>query len=670
MTKFFDRILFGGDYNPNQWPKEIWEEDIRIFKKASINSATVNVFSWAKIQPSENCYDFEELDQIIEKLSTEGFDIVLATSTAALPAWMFKKYPEVARTDYDGRHHKFGQRHNACPNSLVYQKYAERLATKLAERYGENPQVTCWHINNEYGGECYCDNCEKAFRVWLKDKYHTIEALNKAWNMEFWGHTVYEWDEIVLPNALSEGIGYDKTAFAGISIDYRRFNSDSLLKNYMMERDAIRKIDPTTPITTNLMGTFKGLDYFKWAKEMDLVSWDNYPSYNTPWSLVAMTHDLMRGLKQQPFMLMEQTPSQQNWQPYNSLKKPGQMRAQSYQTIAHGADTIQYFQLRRSIGACEKFHGAVIEHVGHEDTRVFRETAALGAELAQLSDIIGTQTQAQVAVIFDWDNYWALEYTSGPTVDLKYVEQIHRYYRYFYEQNIAVDLVPVDADLSKYKLVAAPVLYMIKEGMQERLTDFVMQGGALLTTYMSGIVDQSDNVHLGGYPGPLRELAGIWVEEIDALAPEQSNGVSLVNEDLSGTSNLVSDLIHLENAEALAHYTSNFYAGMPAVIKNTFGDGTVYYFGGQLEDQLQDQLFKTIVEESDITPVIEEATKLEIACRENAEAKFFVIINFHEEAQPLPEMFVGKTDLLTGKVLSSEMMLTQYTTYIVKEGRN
>jgi beta-galactosidase len=553
---------------------------------------------------------------------------------------------------------------------LVYQKYAERLATKLAERYGENPQVTCWHINNEYGGECYCENCEKAFRVWLKDKYQTIEALNKAWNMEFWGHTVYEWDEIVLPNALSEGIGYDKTAFAGISIDYRRFNSDSLLKNYMMERDAIRKIDPTTPITTNLMGTFKGLDYFKWAKEMDLISWDNYPAYNTPWSLVAMTHDLMRGLKQQPFMLMEQTPSQQNWQPYNSLKKPGQMRAQSYQTIAHGADTIQYFQLRRSIGACEKFHGAVIEHVGHEDTRVFRETAALGAELAQLSDIIGTQTQAQVAVIFDWDNYWALEYTSGPTVDLKYVEQIHRYYRYFHEQNIAVDLVPVDADLSKYKLVAAPVLYMIKEGMQERLTDFVKQGGSLLTTYMSGIVDQSDNVHLGGYPGPLRELAGIWVEEIDALAPEQSNGVSLVNEELTGTSNLVSDLIHLETAEALAHYTSNFYAGMPAVTKNMFGDGTVYYFGGQLEDQLQDQLFKTIVEENDITPVIEEATKLEVACRENAEAKFFVIINFHEEAQPLPAMFVGKTDLLTGEVLSSEMMLTQYTTYIVKEERN
>ncbi len=503
MKKVFERFLFGGDYNPNQWPQEIWQEDMRIFRNAHINSATINVFSWAKIQPSEHNYYFNELDEMIDMLSEEGYDIVLATSTAALPAWMFKRYPEVARTDYEGRHHKFGQRHNACPNSLVYQKYAQRLAGKLAQRYGGNPQVTCWHINNEYGGECYCENCEKAFRVWLKDKYQTLEALNKAWNLEFWGHTVYEWDEIVLPNALSEGIGHDKTAFAGISIDYRRFNSDSLLENFKLERDAIRQFDSQTPITTNLMGTFKGLDYFKWAKEMDIVSWDNYPSYNTPWSFVAMTHDLMRGLKQAPFMLMEQTPSQQNWQPYNSLKKPGQMRAQSYQTIAHGADTIQFFQLRRSIGACEKFHGAVIEHVGHENTRVFKETAALGEELSRLNEVLGSETKAEVGILFDWDNYWALEYTSGPTVDLTYVQQIHQYYRYFYEKNIATDLVSVDADFSKYQVLVAPVLYMVKAGVKEALESFVEQGGTLITTYMSGIVDQSDNVHLGGYPGPL-----------------------------------------------------------------------------------------------------------------------------------------------------------------------
>ncbi len=353
MKVNFGKILYGGDYNPNQWPREIWDVDMELFKKARINSASINIFSWAKIQPSENVYDFSELDEIVDTLSKNGIDIVLATSTAAMPAWMFKKYPEVARTDFEGRHHKFGHRHNACPNSPVYQKYSESLARKLAERYGKNPAVVCWHINNEYGGDCFCEHCEKVFRVWLKDKYKNLDALNKAWNLEFWGHTVYEWDEIVLPNSLGDGMGYWSTAFAGMSIDYRRFMSDSMLENFKAERDAIRDAGSAVPITTNMMGTYKNLDYFKWAKEMDIVSWDNYPSYNTPWSWIAMTHDLMRGLKDKPFMLMEQTPSQQNWQPYNSLKKPGQMRAQSYQTVAHGGDTVQFFQLRRSVGGCE-----------------------------------------------------------------------------------------------------------------------------------------------------------------------------------------------------------------------------------------------------------------------------------------------------------------------------
>ncbi len=246
MKAKFKQMLYGGDYNPEQWPREIWQEDMRMFNLAGINSATVNVFSWAKLQPSEEVYDFSELDDIVDMLAKEGKQIVLATSTAALPAWLVKRYPEVSRTDYEGRHHKFGQRHNACPNSPVYQHYARELASRLAQRYGQNENVVCWHVNNEYGGECYCENCEKAFRVWLRKKYKTIEALNKAWNLSFWGHTIYDWDEIVLPNALSEGLEGDKTAFAGISIDYMRFNSDSILNNFKMERDAIRQYDKET----------------------------------------------------------------------------------------------------------------------------------------------------------------------------------------------------------------------------------------------------------------------------------------------------------------------------------------------------------------------------------------------------------------------------------------
>ena len=515
MKAKFNKMLYGGDYNPEQWPKDVWQQDMELFDKAGINSATINVFSWARIQPAEEVYDFRELDEIVDTLAKAGKQIVLATSTAALPAWMVKRYPEVARVDYEGRRHKFGQRHNACPNSPVYRHFVKELTARLAERYGSHEHVVCWHINNEYGGECYCENCEKAFRVWLRKKYGTIEALNKAWNLTFWGHNIYDWDEVVLPNALSEGIegeeepGNEKTAFAGISIDYRRFNSDSILDNFRLERDTIRQYDRDTLVTTNLMGTYKGLDYFKWAKEMDIVSWDNYPSYDTPWSTVAMRHDLMRGLKNAPFMLMEQTPSQQNWQPYNSLKKPGQMRAQSWQTVAHGADTIQFFQLRRSVGGCEKFHGAVIGHAGSDQTRVFREVAQLGEELNRIGDsIIGSKTESKVGIMFDWDNYWALEYTSGPNKDLKYVDQITRYYEYFYSKNMSVDLIPVDADFSRYDLVAAPVLYMVKEGMAKALERYVAEGGTLVTGFMSGIVNESDNVHLGGYPGPLRALTG------------------------------------------------------------------------------------------------------------------------------------------------------------------
>ena len=666
MKKSFGRILYGGDYNPNQWPKDIWEQDMVYFKDARINSATINVFSWAKIQPAEDTYYFDELDEIVEMLSKEGYDIVMATSTAAMPAWMFKKYPEVARTDYFGRHHKFGQRHNHCPNSLVFQKYAKALVEQLAKRYANNPHVTCWHVSNEYSGECYCENCAKAFRLWLKKKYGTIEAVNKAWNMEFWGHTVYDWDEIVLPNALGDGMdnGTD-TIFAGLSVDYRRFMSDSLLENYKMERDVIRAYAPDTIITTNLMGTYKFLDYFKWAKEMDIVSWDNYPSYNTPWSFTAMSHDLMRGLKDAPFMLLEQTPSQQNWQPYNSLKKPGQMRAQSIQTMAHGADTIQFFQLRRSVGGCEKFHGAVIGHVGHNNTRVFREVKQLGEELQRLGTAtLGSVNQADVGIIFDWDNYWALDYTSGPTEDLKYVDQIHHYYKFFYHNNISVNMIPVDADFSKYKIVVAPVLYMVKAGMKEALTKFVENGGILITTFMSGIVNDSDNVHLGGYPGPLRELAGVWVEEIDALAPEQTNTITFTD-GTRMTCSLLCDLMHLEGAQLLASYDEDFYAGMPAITKNQYGKGFTYYIGTNMDQEGIDKVLKMATHQADIHPVVDEPTALEVVCRKTADSTHYYIFNFKETDIVIPEQFVGFTDLLTGKKVESGMRMKHYDALIL-----
>ena len=665
MTAFFNKILYGGDYNTEQWSEDIWDQYIDYFKDAHVNSATVNIFSWAALQPSEDVYDFSKLDKIIDMLSRENFDIVLATSTAALPSWMFKRYPEVARTDEQGRHHKFGQRHNACPHSLIYQKYAVRLVEKLAERYGQNPHIVCWHVNNEYGGECYCENCEKAFRIWLKNKYHTVEALNQAWNTSFWGHTIYDFEDIVLPNELSEGMRNQKTAFAGISIDYKRFNSDSLLENFKMERDAIRRYDPHTPITTNFMGTYKGLDYFKWAKELDIISWDNYPSYDTPWSLTAMKHDLMRGLKQQPFMLMEQTPSQQNWQPYNSLKRPGQMACQSYQTLAHGADTIQFFQLRRSIGGCEKFHGAVIAHANTNKTRVFQEVKQLGEELERLGDtFLGAQSLSEVGIIFDWDNYWAVEYTSGPTVDLTYVDHIHEYYRYFYDHHINVDMIPVDAPFSQYKVIVAPLLYMIKGNMAKALEDYVQAGGILVLSYMSGLVDQSDNILMGGYPGPLRKMAGIWVEEIDALAPEQKNSL-IFSDGIEVSCGFLCELIHLEGAQGLAYYQDDFYQGMPAYTKNVFSQGKVFYLGTRSQMGLN-KVLSQVVEEAHLHANVQEQTDLEIVTRYKEGTTFYFLMNFKDRPLEIPSCFIDKVNMITGKTIVRGEMMAPYDVRVIQ----
>lgn len=662
MTQF-QTILFGGDYNPEQWPKEIWQEDMRLFDLAHINSTTINVFSWATIQPSENEYDFEQLDEIVNMLVERDYKIVFATSTAALPAWLCRRYPEVTRTDFEGRHHHFSHRHNACPNSPVFQYYAKKLAGKLAERYGHLDNVVCWHISNEYGGECYCDNCARAFRVWLKAKYGTIEAVNKAWNMQFWGHTLYDWDEIVLPNVLGEAIGTEKTAFAGLSLDYRRFMSDSILQNFKDERDAIREFDSKTPVTTNLMGTYKPLDYFKFAKEMDIVSWDNYPAYDTPASFTAMTHDLMRGLKAgQPFMLMEQTPSQQNWQPYNSLKKPGQMRSMSYQAMAHGADTVQFFQLRRSVGGCEKFHGAVIDHVGHEHTRVFREVSQLGVELAHLGDqFLGARTPAKVAIIFDWPNYWGLEYASGPTTDLKYVDQIHHYYKELYRRQIDVDMVSLEQDFSQYDLLIAPCLYMVNQEQTRKIENFVRKGGHFVTTMMSGIVDETDNVHLGGYPGPLKDVLGVWVEEFDALPPEYRENVQFKSGERA-KAQLLCDVIHLNDAQALAYYDSQeFYNSYPVVTQNHFENGNAYYVGTMLDEvglsALFDSILGTLGIESRVLP-----DGLELKTRRKGDKTYQFLINHTAQTIPCDLALTGY-DLLSQKQIEN---ITEIPAFDVK----
>ena len=421
------------------------------------------------------------------------------------------------------------------------------------------------------------------------------------------------------------------------------------------------------------MGTYKPLDYFKWAKHMDIISWDNYPSYNTPMSNVALNHDLMRGLKDgDPFMLMEQTPSQQNWQPYNSLKRPGVMRLWSYQAVAHGADTVMFFQLRRSIGACEKYHGAVIEHVGHENTRVFRECAELGNELAKLGDtLLDSRTDAKVAILFDWDNWWAIEYSSGPSRDLKYVNEVSKYYKAFYDQNISVDIISVDTDLEKYDVVIAPVLYMVKPGYAQKIEQFVEKGGSFVTTFFSGIVNESDLVITGGYPGELRNVLGIWAEEIDSLFPDQHNEI-VMNQpfgDLDGvyTCNLLCDLIHSEGAEVLATYGLDFYQGMPVLTRNSFGKGEAWYVASSPDDAFLAGLVKQLCDSKNIQPVLVTPNGVEATKRVKNGKGYTFVLNHTELEQTVQIGESNMRDLLTDEEYTQTLTIPGKGVAILEE---
>ena len=651
------KILYGGDYNPEQWPEEIWEEDMRLLKLAHIDIVTLNVFSWASLQPEENVYCFEKLDKIMDLVHKNGLKVCLATSTAVHPAWMARKYPDILRTEFNGMKRKFGGRHNSCPNSPAYRKYAGALAAKLAERYQNYDNIVAWHISNEFGGICYCENCERRFREWLKEKYHTIEEVNRAWDTAFWGHTFYDFDDIVTPNLLSEHFAPNRTTFQGISLDYRRFNSESILDCYRLEYDALHAVTPDIPITTNLMGTFPDLDYQMWAKYMDFISWDNYPANDTPVEETALRHDLMRGLKQgKPFALMEQTPSVTNWLPYNALKRPGVMRLWSYQAIAHGADTVMFFQMRRSIGACEKYHGAVIDHAGHENTRVFREVAELGAELDRLGEqTLGARSNAKAAIVFDWDNWWGISYSAGPSVYLDYCREVERYYKALFELHIPVDMIGVEDDLSGYDLVIAPVLYMVKTGYDDKLRAYVKNGGRFLTTFFSGYVDEHDLVTVGGYPGKLRDILGIWVEEEDALPEDMHNAFHY--EGRTYPASMLCDLLHTEGAEILATYEEDFYAGMPVLTKNAFGKGFGYYVATQSSDEFYKKYLGEICREAGIEPIMDAPDDIEVTKRVNKNGTFVFILNHGQDAYMTAMHFAG-IDLLKDKTYEKGDTLT------------
>ncbi|MBD8213402.1 beta-galactosidase [Erwinia persicina] len=596
MSKFpplsagVNALLHGADYNPEQWENSpgIIDDDVAMMQQAHCNVMSVGIFSWAKLEPEEGHYDFGWLDNVLEKLHQKSIRVFLATPSGARPAWMSQKYPEVLRTGRDRVPALHGGRHNHCMTSPVYRQKVQAMNVQLATRYAHHPAVIGWHISNEYGGECHCDRCQQAFRGWLQRRYGTLEQLNHAWWSDFWSHTYTDWSQIASPSPQGE------SSIHGLNLDWRRFMTDQVTDFCAEEIKPLKAANPALPATTNFMEYFYDYDYWKLSQPLDFISWDSYPTWHnekdetTLACYTAMYHDLMRTLKQgRPFVLMESTPGATNWQPTSKLKKPGMHILSSLQAVAHGADAVQYFQWRKSRGSVEKFHGAVVDHVGHLDTRIGREVTELGRMLAAMTPVQGTRVEAKVAIIFDWESRWAMDNAQGPrNIGLHYERTVTEHYRTFWEQGVAVDVINADADLSGYALVIAPMLYMVRDGFAARVEQHLRQGGQFVASYWTGVVNESDLCYLGGFPGPLRPLLGVWSEEIDSLTDDESNGVrALAGNELglqgSYQARELCEHIHLEGATALAVYESDFYAGKPAVTVNRVGEGQAWYIASR-----------------------------------------------------------------------------------------
>lgn len=659
-------LMHGADYNPDQWlhdPK-VLEEDIRLMKLSGCNVMAIGIFSWAALEPEEGVFTFEWMDEVLDRFAANGIYAWLATPSGARPAWMSEKYPEVLRVGANRVRNLHGMRHNHCYTSPVYREKTAVINRKLAERYGHHPAVLGWHISNEFGGDCHCDDCQEAFRGWLKRKYGTLEALNAAWWTSFWAHTYTDWSQVVSPAPHGENMVH------GHNLDWRRFVTDQTVDFCRHEIESVKFANPELPATTN-MHMIEGLDYRKFADLLDVVSWDAYPTWHDGKddsglaASVAFYHDLYRSLKRKPFLLMESTPSLTNWQPVSKLKRPGMHRLSSLQAIAHGSDSVQYFQWRKSRGSSEKFHGAVVDHVGHEHTRVFQDVAGLGASLAALSEIAGTSTPAESAILFDWDNRWAVKDAQGPrNMGIKYEDTVLAHHRAFWKQGVATDVIGSEDDFSPYKLIVAPMLYLCREETGRRLERFVENGGTLVTTYWSGIVDEHDLCHLDGFPGPLRKTLGIWAEEIEGLYDGETNGLVLPAGNVLGLggsyqSHELCELVHAETAEVLGVYADDFYAGRPALTVNRLGQGRAYYMATRLKDDFLADFYTAVVREAGVARALEAALPQGVTAqlRTDGETDYVFVMNFSGETRSVQLDGRSYIDMESGETVAGALEL-------------
>jgi len=661
-------LWFGGDYNPEQWPSEVWSEDIAALEHLGVNTVTLPVFAWGVLEPAKDHFEFGWLDRLLAALDDRGIGVVMATPTAAQPAWMSAAYPEMLPVDGAGHRRRHGGRVNYCPTSTAYRDASARVAGALAERYGGFAGLRLWHVNNEYGPVCYCEGCRDEFCRWLQDRYGDLAGLNEAWGTAVWGNTLQDWSEIEFPSHLNSmgGTPEDWVDFSpspGVALDHARFASWALLRCFLNEKAVLREWTPDKPITTNFHGPVQPVDWHEWAPHLDLVSWDSYPAAGSHWAHAAFGHDLARGAgRRREFLLMETSPGPVNWQPVGALKRPGVTRLQALQAVGRGSRGVLFFQVRQSRAGNELNHSALIPRHERLDTRMGEELVALGRDLSRLGVPPDAHSlQARVALVFDWPSWWAHHATPGLDQRSRYLDTARDFHRVLAERGITVDVVGSHSDWSPYDVVIAPGLYLVDAETAESLRDFVTSGGTLITTAGSGIVDSDGRVHPGGMHETWRSLVGVWVEETDVQPPDVVNHVAFHDGGQAASATELFDILRTDTAQPIAEFQDDFYAGRPAVTVNQVGDGSAVYLASPAVGLLEAITDRFIARDHAWkAPAFVESVPW-------AGGGDLVFLLNHGEAEARIEMPDGEwTDVLTGRGLESEMSLRPAEAVVVR----
>ncbi|MEU9852499.1 beta-galactosidase [Streptomyces sp. NPDC047974] len=644
--KGLTRLAFGGDYNPEQWPESVWQEDVRLMQEAGVTMVSVGIFSWALLEPEPGRYDFGWLDRVLDLLHAHGVRVDLGTPTVAPPAWFYRAHPEALPVTPDGVRLTYGSRGTICHSSPAYREAAARITTELARRYAGHPALALWHVHNEYGvpvSACYCDTCAAHFRRWLDRTYGSVEAVNEAWGTAFWGQRYGTYEEI-LPPRTTPTVGNPAQ-----QLDYRRFADATIRENFRAERDILHELSPGVPVTTNFMTALSqcdSIDYWAWGREVDLVTNDHYlitDGRRTHVNL-AMAADLTRSVAGgAPWLLLEHSTSGVNWQPRNPAKRPGEMARNSLAHVARGSEGAMFFQWRQSRRGAEKFHSAMVPH-GGTDTRIWREVVGLGAGLAALEEVRDSRTVPDVAMLWDWQSWWAqkLEWRPNEAHDAR--ERADSFYETLYDRHLTVDFAHPEADLSAYPLVVVPALYLMTEAAGRNLREYVENGGTLVVSYFSGIVDEHDAVHPGAYPGALRDVLGLTVDEWSPLLDHQRVGLSGPG-GAALTGDVWTEFVRPRGAETVWTYADGPAAGGPAVTRHRLGRGTAWYVSTRLDAASLDAIVAAAAEDAGIPSRPSLPRDVEVVRRAGAHGHYVFVLN-HTDAEAKVPLDGPGTELL------------------------